>query len=241
MNALERLNFNKDILKEVYYFSVSLEECVRRDRDRNRTVGSKVIDKMYRQLQIPTYAEGWSKIHLIHQSNANYSLAIREYFDNTINYAANYEYIFENVFCDIPPFSKIRDLPHDSKYHSFSVSRHTYHVWLEIQQKYDDPVLIWAALLHDVGKAHCKEFKEGAKYAQFLGHEFVSGQLACQFLNSLGYDDDFILKVVELVQLHMRLMGAGNSEKAINKLKSFVGEETFHRLQALYDADLKAK
>jgi putative nucleotidyltransferase with HDIG domain len=241
MDVLQGL---KDYQKEVYYFDTPFERCVERDMQRSRTVGERVIDRMYRQLQIPTYAEGWDKIHFVHYEDpSEFKLILKKEIEKYIIKDFSYKHIFERVLRDIKIFDRILEFPHDSKYHSLSVSRHTYHVWKKVVQSYsDDLVLLWAALLHDTGKYHCKEFKEeDSRYANFLGHEFVSAQLTCQFLNYLGYDDEFILKVVELVQWHMRLMGAGDSEKAIKKLRDFVGEEVFEKLSILYDADLKAK
>jgi predicted kinase len=240
---MSTINQFSNCIKVAYYFNTPFEECVERDSQRDRTVGKRVIDRMYRQMQIPTYVEGWDVIHLVHENQSHdLSLSIRQAIEPIITSKSTYKQIFNYILQGIPLFKDILELPHDSKYHSLSVSRHTFHVWKEIQQSYaNDLELLWAALLHDTGKADCKEFKDGSRYANFIGHEFVSGQLACQFLHWLGYDDGFILRVVELVQWHMRLMGAGDSEKAIKKLKDFVGDEVFEKLSILYDADLKAK
>jgi HD superfamily phosphohydrolase YqeK len=63
-----------------------------------------------------------------------------------------------------------------------------------------------AALLHDIGKGFCKNFKDGSKYANFYGHENVSAQLAIIYLLKCGFDHESILKIAMYIRLHMHIL-----------------------------------
>ena len=54
-------------------------------------------------------------------------------------------------------------MPHDTPYHTLSISRHTYYVYRYLENY--SKVLIWAGLFHDVGKKETKEVanKKGTK------------------------------------------------------------------------------
>jgi predicted kinase len=239
INALQGL----DVSKEIYYFDTPLSTCVERDLLRDRTVGKRVIDRMYRQFQIPSHLEGWDKIQIVSDIDFR-EYTMKDELEKIITHKLSYHSLFETELSQWSIFKSIIDLPHDSPYHSFSVSKHTYYVWEYILDNYhelDKLELLWAALLHDTGKAHCKENKEGSRYSNYIGHEFVGSQLAFRFLKYIGYSDDFVLRVTELVHLHMRLMGAGDSEKAIKKLKEYTGDSLFNKLDIFYKADLQAK
>jgi len=238
----------KGVEKIALYIATPIDEVLRRNAERERVVPEWVItDKMYKNMQIPIYWEGWDKI-------------IFEYDDETIEDdlpkqltdAIRAGALFGREGYDIMKFLasyfneffKIYDLPQDSKYHSFSVSRHIYYVYKYILDNYegeDKEEMLWAGLLHDVGKAHCKNFKnrkgEDTRYASFIGHEHVSAQMAIPFLKRMNFEDEFIHRVATLIQFHMYLL----DEKANkDKLKQRVGEDVFKKLEFLRDADTKA-
>ena len=58
--------------------------------------------------------------------------------------------------------------------------------------------------------------------------------MAVHFLHKMNFDDEFIHKVVTLIQFHMYLL-----DKRANrdKLKRYVGEEMFKKLEFLREAD----
>lgn len=237
----------KDVEKIVVYFATPYDEVIRRNSERERVVPVEVIDRMYKSLQIPLYSEGWDKI-------------IFEYDDDTLEYdfpkaftdAIRAEVLFNRDGYDVMSFLaqyfneffEVYDLPHDSKWHSFSVSRHIYHTYLHILENYDGEdkeLMLWTALVHDIGKHFCKTFisrkGEPMKFAQFIGHEYVGSQMAVTFLKKMNFDDDFIHMVATLVQFHMYLL---NEESNLNKLKGYVGEDMFEKVKILRDADVSA-
>lgn len=240
----------RDVYKIVFYVSTEYRDVVEQNEERDRVVPIHVIDKMYKTMQIPIYSEGWDKIYIHHHDNVTNSQYPKQFTDavragilfgregyDLIKFLASY---FDEFF-------KIYDMPQDSKYHSFSVSRHTYYVYRYILENYDAKddedmeVMLWAGLLHDIGKGFCKSFYnrkgEETKYANFIGHEYVGSQIAVHFLHKMNYEDEFIHKVVTLIQFHMYLL---NEKASRSKLKDYVGDELYEKLEILREADTLA-
>lgn len=239
----------KEVRKIAIYIATDYNETLRRNNERNRVVPIHAINNMYKNLQIPIYSEGWDKIIISYDEDAEEQypkqfadavrvgvLLGREGY-GLMQFLAEY---FDEFF-------KAYDLPQDSKYHSFSVSRHIYHVYKYVLDNYktDDEqemeLMLWTSLLHDIGKPFCKSFKnrkrQETRYANFIGHEYVGSQLAVNFLKKLGFSDEFIHNVATLIQFHMYLL----DEKANReKLKNMVGEDMFNRLEFLREADTNA-
>ena len=74
-----------------------------------------------------------------------------------------------------------------------------------------------AALLHDVGKPATRRFEGGT--VTFHHHEAVGAKMARRRLRALGYDDDLVRDVVELVRLSGRFKGYadGWSDSAVRR------------------------
>lgn len=249
INRKRRIHLIKNELKAneniVYYMNSSMGSCIYNDSQRERKVGYEVIDKMYRSLQIPTILEGWDKVYFV---NSDFQLEkqYKELLEIHIPTDLDYEMLFGELGKIIHEFDDIFEVPQDSKYHSFSISRHIYYVYKYIRESYRGNrqlEMLYAALFHDLGKGHCKSFYnykgEEKRHASFIGHEFVSAQLASEYLFKLGYEDDFVKYVVDLIQFHMTPMNM--SEKQEQKLKSLLTNEQFEDLMFLHKADLNAK
>lgn len=235
----------KNYKKECYYINTSLHLSKIRNKIRERVLDDEVLIRMYKQLHVPSYLEGWDKISIIYEHPNNY-IALEmsnDYFAGVIKKDnISYADLFYALL-KIEDFNDIYELPQDNPYHTLSVSRHTYFVYKYITDNYereDKFIMQWAALLHDIGKGYCKNFKENSMYANFIGHENVSAQMACNILYRLNYDDEFILKVVDLIQLHMMLLHV-ESDKSIEKLKKYVGEDIYKKLVIFREADVSAK
>ena len=65
-------------------------------------------------------------------------------------------------------------------------------------------VFMWAALLHDIGKAETTRTKKGKITA--YNHETVGADLCVKFLQEFTTDDEFIIKVKGLVRWHMQIL-----------------------------------
>lgn len=256
---------------EIYYMNTHLEEVIRRNNERERNVPREVIDRMYKTMQIPVKGEGWNEVHIIpslnflgetvnytntnksdDNSNVVQALAVKARnrgIRALINQggALTHKMLFKLLGRFIDEFNDIYKLDHDSKYHSLTVSEHTYEVYKAIydnfEASYEREVLLWASLFHDLGKAYTKSFytRKGEKRdtASFIGHEYVSSQLACYYLTKFNVEDIMVRDVVTLVQFHMYPMKA--SEKKMKQIEKLIGKRLFNDLMVLHKADKEAK
>lgn len=227
-----------------YYINRSVTHCLTMNECRERVVPNNVIINMYKSLQIPLESEGFNVV--INHRNIP---PLLDGTPNEIIAVLNHKYSHDSMFNILEEldynFSKVFNLPHDSKYHTFSVSRHIYYVYDYIFDNYKGNrrnEMLLAALLHDIGKAYCKSFENNKRQitrtANFIGHEFVSAQLADELLYKWGYDENIIKYVTTLVQLHM--IPHNMSQKQENKLRKLISEELFDDLMFLNEADVKA-
>ena len=63
-------------------------------------------------------------------------------------------------------------------------------------------VFMWAALLHDIGKAPTTKVRKG-KITSY-DHDKVGKKMAIEFLNEFTEDEEFIKKVTDLIRWHMQ-------------------------------------
>lgn len=240
----------KGVHKTAVYMATGYRTCIDMNTHRERTVPKIAIDNMYKSLQIPIYSEGWDNIVFNYPEGLIEDALPKQFVDavragvllnregyNLMDFLASY---FREFFA-------IHDFPQDSKYHSFSTSRHTYYVYKHVLDNYktedetEKELMLWTALLHDIGKPFCKSFAnrkgEEVRYANFIGHEYVGSQLAVHLLKQMGFDDGFIHTVVTLIQFHMYLL---NQDANKEKLKRYVGEDLFKKLEFLREADTLA-
>lgn len=124
---------------------------------------------------------------------------------------------FINTLIDNPLF---REYPFDMIYRLKSVEQSPTHhpegnVWnhsmlvvdeaakLRNESK-DSRALMWAALLHDIGKYPTSKKRKG-KITSY-DHDKVGAKLAREFLKEFTDDDEFITKVAALVRWHMQIL-----------------------------------
>jgi poly(A) polymerase len=84
-----------------------------------------------------------------------------------------------------------------------------------------DPVLRWAALLHDVGKPATRDFLPGGRVT-FHHHEVVGARLARKRLKALRYPTALIEDVGQLVFLHLRFYGYRSTEWTDSAVRRYV-------------------
>lgn len=130
------------------------------------------------------------------------------------------------------PLTDCWGMDHKSKYHVMTVSDHILSVFEKVKASKTygtDLRLLWAALLHDVGKA--RNFTWDGRNNHYPRHELYSAEMAESILTNLKYSWSFISDVKVLIQNHMRLKqnynprtkGYSGSKKAIRKLISDLG------------------
>lgn len=119
---------------ECHIIWAPIEECVKRDSNRERTVGKEVIDKMLKRFQAVYYDEGIDEIKIITPEvwNAN------DYTDS--------------IFLAM-------NIPHDNPHHSLNIEDHCVEAYKHLNKcGVEDCDLRCAALFHDVGKPYVKSF-----------------------------------------------------------------------------------
>lgn len=258
INRKKRIHLISNVIKadeyEVHYLATPYYQCIHRNSKRERKVPENVIKNMYKSMHVPTLLEGWDKVKF-HYPNEAYEdrriFATKYSIENlmkNILITNDHDKLFKEIRTGLgwlDSFVDIYDVPHDSSYHSFSISRHTFHVVEHLKNKTlkRQNELLLAALFHDIGKGFCKTFYnhkgEKRKYASYIGHENVSAQLAIEILFALGLKEDRIKHVVNLIQFHMKPMDT--SAKTERNLKKLLTIEQFEDLMILHEADLQAK
>ncbi|MFD3155492.1 HDIG domain-containing metalloprotein [Haloimpatiens sp. FM7330] len=116
--------------------------------------------------------------------------------------------LFKNIY----PFTllgKLAETEQSAKYHpEGSVWNHTMLVVdkaAEVKTKSEEPKeFMWAALLHDIGKAPTTKIRRGRITS--YDHDKVGEKLSIQFLRELTQDEVFIYKVSKLVRWHMQTL-----------------------------------
>jgi poly(A) polymerase len=119
-------------------------------------------------------------------------------------------------------------------HHYPDLFRHTMRVVDRIQP---DPVLRWAALLHDCGKPHTR--LEDGDVDRYFGHEGVGAELAEVLLNRMRVGKGISRDVTELIRLHMVQYSKEWSDRAVRR---FVNRcrDLLPRLLDLLEADSRA-
>lgn len=245
----------KNIEKIAIYISNDLETVIEQNFKRKKSVPIDVINRMYKNMQIPIMSEGWNDIYIEYGNNIynkELPLQVCEAIKAEVLFNRSEDNLIRELSLFIEDFIEMIDLPQDNLHHTFSVSRHTYYVYKNILDTFKDDEkftqddklkLLWTALLHDIGKPFCKNFynHKGEKtiYANFIGHENVSSQIAVNVLKTLGYSEDFIKDVYTLIQYHMSLLNA--NEKTENKVKNQIGDYLYNLLKIHVLADELAK
>jgi tRNA nucleotidyltransferase (CCA-adding enzyme) len=128
-----------------------------------------------------------------------------EYFDGLLNAGA---------FPAWPPFDMLSDLAgveQSPKHHpEGNVWQHTMLVTdnaAQVKSQSKDPrALMWAALLHDVGKKETTRLRKGRITA--YDHDKAGRALAERFLRECDEDEAFVRKVGALVRWHMQALYA---------------------------------
>lgn len=207
LNALrDRVHVEFDAIAIV--FAIPFDTCVRRNLNRERTVPSYVMDRMYKSFQVPAYCEGWSEIHFIHDG------------DNKVNLGRR--------------ISELVEVSHDNHHHALTIGNHmlaaeSYAV------NHDFPSTVCtAALWHDIGKGSTKTFFDTkgreSQEAHYYGHANVS---AYGFITVFNATVDAI-EIANLIQLHMAFY---EGESRLKNIKNLYGEDFFEKLKMLHECD----
>lgn len=237
MFALKKLPAT--IQKECYYFDTPYSICVARNQQRKRIVPLAIMEKMAKHLEFPTAGEGFDEVHIVHESTP-YAIS-RQQFVTLLERQPSYEELFQALQA-IPAFQQMYRFNQENPYHQFLLCQHTYFVLTYVNEYYtenDKLALQIAALFHDSGKPFCKKYKPLQERYGYFGHENVSAQIVCHFLLELGFDRDFVLKVIHLVQFHMLIQYGG--DKGSSQIYHLADADLLTKLYFFREADQFAK
>jgi len=118
---------------EAHIIWAPVEDCIRRDAERERTVGPEVIGRMLKRFQAPWYDEGIDHIEVV----------------KSVKYDDG---IYEMILVDE------MKIPHDNPHHTLNIYDHCQAAYQYMLKTTNDFELQWAAWLHDIGKPAVKAF-----------------------------------------------------------------------------------
>lgn len=133
------------------------------------------------------------------------------------------------LFSVLPTLAPMGDCPQNSVYHAFPVWEHTLRA-VELAPR--DPVLRWAALLHDCEKPACRQRDEKGR-DHFPGHPEKSAESARFILQGLKLPVRFTQAVTELILWHDARFGPEEMQEMLVRL----GPERLAQLLLLRRAD----
>lgn len=153
---------------EAHIIWAPIEECIKRDSARDRTVGKEVIDRMLKRFQAPYYDEGIDEIEIIRPDDFNYS----EY-ETACLQATN--------------------IPHDNPHHTLNVQEHCLEARWYIERHYSEKSfeIKYTAWLHDIGKPYVKSFVDSkgnpCEHAHYYQHQCAGAWISYGFSSITPY------------------------------------------------------
>lgn len=100
----------------------------------------------------------------------------------------------------------------------------------------DDPIVLFAALLHDVGKPRVKE-GDGPD-SSFHQHEYVGAQMAYEIAQRLKFSRKDCERIAHLVRQHMFYYNTGEiTDAGVRRILKRIGRENIDDLMAVRVGD----
>lgn len=203
--------------KRAIYVATPYEKCLEQNNFRERKVPEEIIKRMYKNLYIPQYYEGWDEIQIYH----NYSpLSSMDLFEgkNGLSY-----------------------INQDNPHHTLTIGDHCKKCRILIEDLTTDNNLHMAALFHDIGKGFTKEFKQAngkpSDTAHYFQHHLVSAQMVISYLDGLTNKE--VLEICNYIQWHMQPFFC-QKQKTVEKYKKLLGEDFWNNLMILHKCDVMA-
>ncbi len=143
----------------------------------------------------------------------------------------------ERILPEIPGMKLTIDEHHQHKdvyQHSLTVLRQA----IDLEDGDPDPVLRWAALLHDIGKPATRRHEDGGGVS-FHHHEVVGAKMVRKRMRALKYSKAMVDDVAQLVFLHLRFHGYGEGRWTDSAVRRYVTDAgpLLDRLHKLVRAD----
>lgn len=152
---------------ECHIIWAPIEECIKRDAIRERTVGKEIINKMLKRFQAPYY--GIDEVLIIKPDGWDWD---------------EHNYIIQ-CFEDMK-------IPHDNPHHTLDIIDHCWeaHRYL-FNNDISNEELLFAALRHDIGKPYVKAFIDSkgnpCEQAHYYQHQCLGAWISYGFTNITPY------------------------------------------------------
>ena len=216
--------------------------CQIDNEERDREVPSDVIDRMYRNFEIPHKNEGFDEIIVDFDEKTNLYLSNKSkggigFLKDELLAIETYD-DYKSLLCQLG-LNQCVDMPQDSKWHTLSLSKHMYFCFRAVREyHWHDINLVIASMLHDISKPKVRTEDKDQKYAHYYGHENASAYDVIDILlRYVRIDIEDILEIAWLIGNHMKLKK--NIDK--DKFSNIIGYDDYLRLEALDNADNSAK
>ena len=216
--------------------------CQIDNEKRDREVPSDVIDRMYRNFEIPHKNEGFDEIIVDFDEKTNLYLGNKSkggigFLKDELLAIETYD-DYKSLLCQLG-LNQCIDMPQDSKWHTLSLSKHMYFCFRAVREyHWHDINLVIASMLHDISKPNVRIEDKDKKYAHYYGHENASAyDVIDVLLRYVRIDIEDILEIAWLIGNHMKLKK--NIDK--DKFSNIIGYDDYLRLEALDNADNSAK
>ena len=216
--------------------------CQIDNEKRDREVPSDVIDRMYRNFEIPHKSEGFDEIIVDFDEKTNLYLSNKSkggigFLKDELLAIETYD-DYKSLLCQLG-LNQCIDMPQDSKWHTLSLSKHMYFCFRAVREyHWHDINLVIASMLHDISKPKVRTEDKDQKYAHYYGHENASAYDVIDILlRYVRIDIEDILEIAWLIGNHMKLKN--NIDK--DKFSNMIGYDDYLRLEALDNADNSAK
>ena len=229
-----------DCYKEAHIIATPYEVCVLMNSQRENPIPEKVIEKMYKDFDIPFYNEGWDNIFIVY-GDEKYETA----------YGECSKFIYDTLEFD-----------QDNKHHTLSLGEHCLRCSNYVTHKFmqaageEDNNYPWetvaASMIHDCGKPFVKTNRKAdgtiSEQSHYYHHENV-GCYNALFYNYPQSEEIDRLYISALVRWHM-LLHLWNDwpEKTREKYKEEFNNEYmkenapnfWHNLELLHKGDTEA-
>ena len=219
-----------------------LTACQIDNEKRDREVPSDVIDRMYRNFEIPHKNEGFDEIIVDFDEKTNLYLNNKSkggigFLKDELLAIETYD-DYKSLLCQLG-LNQCVDMPQDSKWHTLSLSKHMYFCFRAVREyHWHDINLVIASMLHDISKPNVRTEDKDQKYAHYYGHENASAYDVIDILlRYVRIDIEDILEIAWLIGNHMKLKN--NIDK--DKFSNIIGYDDYLRLEAVDNADNSAK
>lgn len=222
---------NINCVKRACIIASPYEVCLEQNERRDRVVPEEVIEKMYRNFEVPYWHEGWDDIRIFYP-----------YEEYQWCYETPADFIYSTI-----------DFSQDNSHHTLNLGMHClrcrdYITSIVSKRTSDTPnyeELVAAALIHDCGKPFTKTFVNmkgvESEEAHYYNHEKV-GSYNALFYN-LNEDIDK-LYVSALIQYHMVMHFMTKwKDKTIQRYREmfeFLPDNFWNNLKLLHEADCNA-